>query len=151
MLIREGRELLVVIEKLGPLEWQRFESRYPTFNFKGQKEFSEDRSSYPPYTSFRFENEDPKIIDILQYAVETYKGKIEWIMYGKKKEYGSGTNRVILPKVFHDNTEKALNMNMALGQYMSKYQPDFGPVAYEDLVGLTEHVKEVLRNNNIEL
>ena len=142
--------LLNVLSSLGQLEWRHFQSRYPEIWKNGHFEKT-DCSGYPPYTSFRFEKEDPNIIKILYHAIESYNGKVEWMMYEKKKEYGSGINRVILPKKLHDAKEKANAEGVAVGKYVAENQPNFGPVAYEDLINLAEHVKIVLKKNNIEI
>lgn len=147
----QGRELLNVIEKIGTLAWYKFQTRYPLIEIKNKPKFTEDRSSYPPYTSFRFEHEDANIIQLLQNAIDSYDGKVEWVLHGQKKEYGSGINRVILPKKLHDAKEKANAEGVAVGKYMAENQPNFGPVAYEDLINLAEHVKIVLKKNNIEI
>ncbi|MBW7981805.1 hypothetical protein [Enterobacillus tribolii] len=152
MQVEKGRELISVIEKLGEIEWQRCHSRYPVFRFKDQKEFTEDRSTRPPATSFRFKNEDPQIINLLQHAINSYKGKLQWIMDSQKKEYGSGINRVIYPKHVHDMKHKAIQIyKMPVEKYMALYEPEFGPIAYDDLVDLTKHVIFTLRNSGIDI
>jgi hypothetical protein len=32
-----------------------------------------------------------------------------------------------------------------VNEYIGNHYPDFGPIAYEDLVGLTEHVQSVFK------
>ena len=32
-------------------------------------------------------------------------------------------------------------LDLAPNQYMAKYEPEFGPIAYEDIIDLTEHVR----------
>ncbi|WP_447873928.1 hypothetical protein [Serratia fonticola] len=152
MIPEEGKELFTVIEKLGDLEWQRCHSRYPVFKFKGQDEFMEDRSARPPATSFRFKNEDPNIIELLQKAIDSYKGKLQWVMDGQKKEYGHGINRVIYPKHVHEMKNKAIKVyKLPVEKYMAEYEPDFGPLAYEDLKSLTQHVRSVLKDAGIDV
>lgn len=36
--------------------------------------------STPPYSSFRFENELPEVILLMEDAIESYLGKVEWCM-----------------------------------------------------------------------
>ncbi|WP_220810776.1 hypothetical protein, partial [Cupriavidus sp. UME77] len=97
--LTEGMDFLNFIETLGPLAWQKFESRYPEIQFRGQQPKMEDRSAMPPYTSFRFENEHPEVVHRLGFAVETYSGEIEWVMEGHSREMFPGTtNWVIYPK-----------------------------------------------------
>lgn len=140
----EGRELLDFIEKLGELEWVKFESRYPSFTIKGVRA-SEDRSKYPPYTSFRFAHEKPEIIDGLRRAIDSYRGKVEWVMEGHQRDSFPGTkNWVICTKKMANLRQAALESNLPVGRYMAIHTPDFGPVAYEDLLALTSHVRENL-------
>lgn len=140
----EGRELLDFIETLGELEWLKFESRYPSFTIKGVRT-DEDRSKYPPYTSFRFAHENPEIIDGLRRAIDGYRGKVEWIMEGHQRDSFPGTtNWVICTKKMADLRRVALDSNLPVGQYMAIHNPDFGAVAYEDLLGLASHVREQL-------
>lgn len=80
-----GRELYDVISKLGEIEWRRIPSRYPSFKFKNMPEFSEDRSSVPPATSFRFANENDEIIILLEKAIKSYHGTLKWILISQKK------------------------------------------------------------------
>ncbi|QOT79040.1 hypothetical protein [Cupriavidus basilensis] len=119
------------IETLGPLAWQKFESRYPEIKFRGQQPKMEDRSAMPPYTSFRFENEDPEVINRLRFAVETYSGEIEWVMEGHSREMFPGTtNWVIYPKRTSESRKIALDAGMVVGQYMALNDPEFGPITY---------------------
>lgn len=142
-----GRELYDVISKLGDIEWRRIPSRYPTFKFKNTPEFSEDRSFLPPATSFRFANENNEIIMLLEKAVKSYKGMLKWILISQQKEYGKGVNRCILPEYVNNKRDFAwAEFQLTVDKYMEKYEPDFGPVAYEDLIGLASHVRSVFNN-----
>lgn len=142
-----GKELYDVISKLGDIEWRRIPSRYPTFKFKNTPEFSEDRSSRPPATSFRFSNENDEIITLLEKAVNSYNGMLKWVLISQKKEFGKGFNRSILPEYVNEKRNFAWSkFQLAVDKYMEKYEPDFGPIAYEDLVGLAMHVRAVFKN-----
>lgn len=148
--IKQGRELLDFIEKLGQLAWQKTESRYPEIQFRGQQPKMEDRSAMPPYTSFRFENEDPEVIHRLRFAVETYSGEIEWVMEGHSREMFPGTtNWVIYPKRTSESRKIALDAGMVVGQYMALNYPEFGPIAYADLLGLVSHVRSVFSSKQL--
>lgn len=147
-----GKELYDVISKLGDIEWRRIPSRYPTFKFKNTPEFSEDRSSRPPATSFRFSNENDEIIDLLEKSVNSYNGLLKWILISQKKEFGKGVNRCILPEYVNDKRNIAWSeCQLAADKYMEKYEPDFGPKAYEDLVGLARHVRSVFKNAGYDI
>lgn len=143
------RVLLDLISKLGLLEWKRYQQRYPDTWVDGHFE-NVDHSSYPPFTSFRFKNEDPKIIEILGNALESYEGKLQWVMIGQKKEYGTGINRCILTKYIkelRDEVEEDYNID----EYVAKHEPDFAPLAYDDLISLTEHIKTILNTAGIHV
>jgi hypothetical protein len=60
------------------------------------------------------------------------------------KEYGTGVNHRILP-TFVKNLRVSEGME-DVNEYIENHYPDFGPIAYEDLVGLTEHVQSVFKN-----
>ncbi|WP_144409974.1 hypothetical protein [Cupriavidus basilensis] len=140
----QGRELLVFIEQLGPLAWQRFESRYPTFKFKGQDPISEDRSKVPPFTSFRFVVEDSEIISKIRTGIDTFEGNVKWVIIGHSRDFFPGkTNWMICPKLIIDVSEMAREVGTTPEQYVEEHYPDFGPLAYADLRGLAEHLKSV--------
>lgn len=139
---KQGRELLDFIEELGPLAWQRFESRYPIFKFKDQDPISEDRSKVPPFTSFRFVDENPEIISKIKSAVEAFEGNVKWVMVGHSRDSFPGTtNWLICPKLVIDISEVAREVRVPAEQYVEEKYPDFGPLAYADLSGLAEHLK----------
>ncbi|WP_025123988.1 hypothetical protein, partial [Serratia sp. H1w] len=109
-------------------------------------------SHQPPATSFRFNNEDQNIIELLQKAIDSYKGKLQWVMDSQKKEYGHGINRVIYPKHVHEMKNKAIKIyKLPVEKYMAKYEPEFGQLAYDDLKNLTQHVISVLKGADIDV
>lgn len=138
----EGK-LLNVIESLGKLAWRRFQQRYPLAWVDNQFQ-KVDRSDIPPACSFRFAIEDPQIIDKLKKAVEAYQGKLEWVMVGRKREVLPGTNWVILAKRYRAMEDVAKKAGVTPEKYMGVHEPEFGPIAYEDIIGLTEHVRITL-------
>lgn len=139
--IVSGKELLAVIESLGELEWMRFRNRYPEVQIKGEPKRIEDRSSYFPYTSFRFQNERADIINNLQQALACYPGTMEWILISQKREFEDGVNRCVLPKHVQDMKIKARELELHIDDYMARFEPEFSPKAFEDLEKLSTHVK----------
>lgn len=139
----EGRALLDLIESLGKLAWAKFETKKPTFAIKGGASWSEDRSAKPPYTSFRFYDEDTELINLLKEAVRSYNGAVAWVMVGHKRVDLPGTNWMICPKRLWDVREIASESRMTAGQYMSKHEPEFGPVAYKDFLSLTAYLRNI--------
>lgn len=140
----EGRELLDFIDTLDEVVWAKFEARRPTFSFKNTAPFSEDRSAKPPYTSFRFKNDNPELLEKLQLAVSEYKGQVEWSMSGHKRESLPGTNWLICPTRLLQIESIALSANLTPGDYMAQHEPKFGPVAYDDMRGLVQYLRRVM-------
>ncbi len=136
------RILFDLISKIGELEWRRYRKRYPTVWVDGHFETGTHPSSYPS-TSFRFKDEDPKVIETLENALKSYRGKLQWTMIGQKKEYGPGVNRCILP-IYIKELQDSIGEFNKVDEYVAKHKPDFGSLAYDDLINLAEHVKCVL-------
>lgn len=137
-----GRELIDFIEQLGELAWAKYETRYPTFFIKGSPPSSEDRSGRPPYASFRFEHEIADVIKKIQDAVRSYQGKVEWVIEGHQRvSFPDTTNWMIYPKKMLEVKQLARAEDLAPGQYLEKSDPEFGPVAYTDMLNLTAHLQ----------
>lgn len=138
----QGRELLEFIEQLGDVAWAKFESRRPIIATAGRSPMIEDRSARPPYTSFRFQSENAEVIDKLRKGVEGYRGAVEWVMQGhRREEFPGTTNWIIQPKKVADIRAAASSENLTDSQYMERFQPEFGPVAYFDLPPLAHHLR----------
>ncbi|MBP2851825.1 hypothetical protein [Dickeya oryzae] len=137
--------LLDFLESLGALEWRRYQSRIQNEWINDHFE-KVDRSKYPPYTSFRYEKEDSRIIKLLEDAIKSYRGEVQWVMISQKKEYGSGINRCILPKYVEDIKEKIGTDTRKVNEYIIDHSPSFGPNAHEDLLELTKHIKSIFKN-----
>ncbi|WP_099074293.1 hypothetical protein [Proteus alimentorum] len=103
--INDGSILLELISKLGDLEWKKYQNRYPYILINNKLEIIE-RSSYPPFTSFRFKNEKAKIIEMLTQAISSYQGDIDWVLISTKREYGKGINYCVLTKYVQDKKEE---------------------------------------------
>lgn len=134
-------ELLNVFHDISPLEWRRYQQRYPTVRVGNSLE-SEDRSGYPPYVAFRFKNENNEVVNKLRLVLESYFGAIVWRLVPHKREGLPGINWMIGPARMWEISEAAEKENMTKGQYFSKYEPWIGPVAYDDLAVLVEHVRD---------
>lgn len=134
-------DLLNLIEEIGPLEWRKYQQRNPEVWVRDHFE-RESRSEFPPFISFRFQCEDIKIIEKLKVVVDGYKGKVKWVVDEHKRDGLVGINWTIKPGRMLEVKALALKYGLASSQYMAKYEPGFGPIAYDDLVGLTEHVRD---------
>ena len=92
------------------------------------------------------DEENPEVVVLLEEAIKSYKGEVQWSMISQKKEYGSGVNRCILPKYIEELGKKMESVTHVINEYVSDYCPDFGPMAYDDLHSLTKHVRSVFKN-----
>ena len=137
-------EILNIVQELGALEWCKCRPRYAEIRIRGRIErFDQSRS--PPSIAFRFENESDEGIAALLSAVETFNGKLHWTMTGRKRREFPGTNWVIRPTRVWDVIEVASEQGLTPDQYLEEHEPHFAPVAYDDLVGLTEHIRQAVR------
>lgn len=139
--LNDGSVLLNLISQLGELEWKRYQQRYPSMYIDGKLQ-EVDHTSYPPFTSFRFKNENHKIIQLITNYLKSYKGQIEWVIVHTKKEYGSGINHCILPKYVNDLKFKLgeNNKKHTVYKYIAANFPSFGKKAYIDLMNLTHYL-----------
>lgn len=134
--------LLNLIESLSRLEWRKYQQRYPEI-WQENRFQRADYSEHPPFISFRFQDEDVELIGRLKQTVESYKGIVEWVMIGHKRDGLPGTNWMICPKRLREASNAALDSGVPAGQYMAEHEPEFGPVAYEDLLALTEYLRNI--------
>ncbi|GKX45538.1 hypothetical protein [Pectobacterium carotovorum] len=144
MMNRQDRCLLSVIEKLGELEWKRYRERYPEIWNNDHFERA-DCSNIPPSTSFRFKEENLHVINLLKEALDSYKGRLQWSMIDQPKKYTEGVNRCIMPTYVKELREKK-DETFEVYDYISEHLPEFGLIAYEDLVGLADHVRLAFKN-----
>jgi hypothetical protein len=135
--------LLNLIESLGSLAWRKYQQRYPLVWIDNRFQ-KIDASGEPPFTSFRFEKEDEALISWIKDALQNYKGSIDWVLGEHKRTPLPGTNWIICPKRYWEILPTALEAGMSAGEYMAKYEPSFGPVAYEDLERLTAYLRSIL-------
>ncbi|MGM3225996.1 hypothetical protein [Dickeya zeae] len=149
MMNREDRCLLSVIEKIGNLEWKRYSERYPEIWNNDHFERT-DCSNIPPSTSFRFKEENPNVIKLLREALDSYKGRLQWSLIEQPKEYTEGVNRCIMPKYVKEIREKR-HETFEVYDYISEHSPEFGLMAYEDLVGLADHVRLVFKDAGYDM
>lgn len=135
----EGRQLLGVVEHLGVTEWRK--GAASEYVVKTNAGLSLRRQvEYPPSICFRFVKEDVAVVSELIRCVATYQGRLNWAMVGKGREDGRH-NWVIAPKRLFDVTEQANREGESATQFLAKNDPGFGALAYEDMAGLTAHVK----------
>lgn len=133
--------LLNLLYEISPLEWRRYQQRYPEI-WVGDHFEKVDRSECPPYISFRFKDEHEAVIERLRQAIESYSGKILWVLDEHKRDGLPGTNWIVGPSRLWEVKEQALKLDLTPDQFLAQYEPEFGPVAYDDLEGLTKHIRQ---------
>jgi hypothetical protein len=136
-----GEELLKFVESLGTLVWRKYQQRFVQV-WKNNKFEIVDRISYPPFASFRFEKEDPIIISNLKNAVHSYKGAVIWVVGEHKRSPLPDSNWIICPKHVWELNEITLPEFKSSGEYIAEREPEFGPVAYNDMLFLIAHLNQ---------
>jgi len=132
--------LLNIFESISPLEWRRFRPRIPNVWINGR--FKKiDRSELPPFVAFRFERETQEIMDKIRGALSSYVGEVDWSLVEHKRDPLPGTNWVICPSRTVEAEKKVYEVGMTGAHYLARHEPEFGPIAYEDLNRLTEHFR----------
>jgi len=134
-------DLLNVLYAISPLEWRKFQQRYPEI-WVGDHFEKVDRSKCPPYVSFRFADEHGAVIERLKMAIENYSGKVVWMLGKHKRDGLPGINWTIGPSRLWEVKKQALKLDLPPEQYIAQYEPELGPVAYDDLEGLTKHIRQ---------
>lgn len=137
-------DLLNVLYNISPLEWRKYQQRYPEVRV-GDDFKNVDRSGYPPFVSFRFATSSQELVEKLKSAIETYHGTVSWALHEHKRDGLPGVNFTIRPSRVFDVRTQASSLGLTPDQYLAEYEPGFGELAYADLVGLTEHVRQVFR------
>lgn len=64
-------------------------------------------------------------------------------MTGYERHAFPGMNWVIEPARIKEVETKAGALGLSPEDYLSEYEPEFGPISFEDLVGLTQYVRQV--------
>jgi hypothetical protein len=140
--LAKGGELCDVIERISPIEWRKYQSRTLNIDFRKGGGIHEDRTKYPPYTSFRFVVEDQNLVLKLKLVIESYKGRLEWVMNYHDRIALPGRNWVIQPRFVGEvKSEVGIDSQVVLDRYIAEHYPNFGPVAYADLLNLSRHVE----------
>ncbi|PND29616.1 hypothetical protein C1I89_23570 [Achromobacter pulmonis] len=89
---------------------------------------------------FRFEQDKPEVISLLRRAILSYRGIVSWVLQDFDRGSGRRSNWVIMPRRLLEVEQKAQDLEISPRKYMTRYEPEFGAIAYRDMAGLTEHV-----------
>lgn len=136
----ESKPLMDLIESIGETEWRKGSASEYVVRERGIWVLK-SQCHHPPSVSFRFKQENPDAISRLKRAVESYVGKVSWVLSEYKRETLPGVNWTIGPVRLWEVREKARKLDLAPNQYLAKYEPEFGPLAFEDLPALVEHIR----------
>lgn len=149
----QGDELLLVIRKYLVLEWVHYSRRFkktfidPT-NIIDGKLCVIDTINELPSTNFRpvDERNQQDFISLLKHAIESYRGKIDWVLTGRQKTDTPEYNWGIEPAILHKQQiiDEAKKLNLTSKEYLAQKMPELGAVAYDDLVNLAKHVDSYL-------
>ncbi|MEJ6816511.1 hypothetical protein [Pseudomonas sp. LF-5] len=74
--------------------------------------------------------------------IASYNGLIPWVLIGCERYASSGMNWVIESAYIKEVEAKAKSLGQSSASYLAKYEPEFGSIAFEDLVGLTEYIRK---------
>jgi hypothetical protein len=130
--LAKGNEIVKLLTENSDLVWVRNSfSQVSYTDEKGRQ--SEDRSSEPPFTSFRFRSEESNLLEAIREAVRTYSGKIEWILISHDRSPLPGVNWTICPKLTIDFKDEINLSRQTVQHYFRDRMPEFGVSAYEDM------------------
>jgi len=141
--LANGNEIINLLLGFSELDWAKFESRMVKIEIRNGV-IEEDRSTHPPYSSFRLKHEDTQLLEALSRAVITYSGAIEWVLVSHSRSPLPGTNWCICPKEVELKRPLAVQQGITVSQYFITNSPSFGPKAYEDMLPLAEHMSRFL-------
>ncbi|WP_425318182.1 hypothetical protein [Pseudomonas nitroreducens] len=136
----ESSPLLDFIESLGETEWRKCVNIQYSVREQGEWVIK-DQSGHPPRVSFRFRDEDGSIISRLKVAIESYHGRVKLVLDEHKRDGLPSTNWTITPSRLIEVWDRARELDLAPNQCMDKYEPEFGLIAYEDIIDLTDHIR----------
>lgn len=141
--LARGDEILKILMEVSELDWARNSFSQITTRIKSE-EISEDRSTEPPYTSFRFKTDQNEILKLINEALSSRKGPIEWTLSFHDRAPSPGINWTISPKIVAEKEIEAREMGMRVQDYFREKLPDFGPAAYQDMIDLAAHLRSAL-------
>lgn len=126
-----GREIIDILEEFGELDWARW----------GNINNEEEQLRFPPVIVWRFKTPRTSLDNNIVKAVETFQGKINWIIFY------SGKNWVLEPE--------RVRLFIAEGNYkvdsqaladMAELEPEIGIAANKELPNLAKHLRKTLRS-----
>jgi hypothetical protein len=135
----EGR-LLNLLHEISPLAWRRFNQRYLKSWIRGEFRVV-DRSVFPPGVYFRFENEDERVVKNLKNSIESYSGKISWVLSGRQRDSLPGVNWAIYPKRIDEVKKVSANIGISPREYVAIFEPVISIDAYNDIESLESHIR----------
>ncbi|WP_162932214.1 hypothetical protein [Solimonas sp. K1W22B-7] len=133
--LAKGDEIANLLREVCALDWIRNSFSVASFRTK-EGETIEDRSTEPPYTSFRLSEENEAQIKKIDAAISSYRGRVEWTLVRRDRSPHIGINWVICPQLTIDKEAEAKKNGLTVQQYFKKFMPEFGVLAYQDMADL---------------
>lgn len=138
--LAKGTEIVDLLMEISELDWAR--NSFSRVVYKSaEREFSEDRSGEPPYTSFRFKSEQPRLLENIRRAINNYRGKVEWVLIPHNRSPSRGVNWTICPKLTIEMDAAIRNSGLTAQHFFRERMPDFGVLAYQDMVDLATFLR----------
>ncbi|MEO5969823.1 MAG: hypothetical protein ABIQ95_07830 [Bdellovibrionia bacterium] len=144
-----GAEVIQVIESLGELAWNRMSTIDMTdlrtivrsMKIHGRDNFRTE----PSFTSWRYKNPNPRIEQLIVEAVNTFRGKVEWVIHVKE----TGNRNWLIETRRCRETREAKEFDLSkfptTESYLESIDPQFGMTAAEDVPNLAEHIKNYVQ------
>lgn len=139
-------ELLNYINNFSPVEWWHFGRRY---SVKADGKGTLVKSFRPPHFSFRLEDEKYDDIQLIIQLVNSYNGDVKWEIIPHKRINLPGVNWVITPSRVVFFKDIAKEKGMTSEDYLATYQPEISDEEYNDVPGLTQWIKNGLKDKKI--
>jgi|SRR6516165_875710 hypothetical protein len=123
-------EILDALAQGGELEWY---GRTPPRNATGK------RLATPPVVVWRYKKPDEHREGVIQKAVESFKGDVDWVIYL------GGRNWVITTRRLKDFLEQnKVRVDVEGMRMLAEQDPAFGQKANRELPKLAEHISQAL-------
>ena len=140
-ILANGSEILDLLKGKSELDWARNSFSQVAYS-TAEGEVTEDRSSEPPYTSFRFKSDQSELLEVIKHALSCYKGRVEWALFAHDRSPSVGINWTICPKLTVDLDAEIRRSGLTVQQYFKTQAPEFGVLAYEDMVDLVAFLRQ---------
>jgi hypothetical protein len=137
-----GETLADILRLFGDIDWGRC----------GIIIRNDEDWNYPPEVVWRYKEKDERRDQLISEAVETFNGKVQWIITFRDRERLGGRNWSIMPKRFKEflneleNTQDIIESTgtLSVDGAFSVIEPKVGLMANKELPQLAEHIKKTV-------